>query len=128
MNHIKKLIYKKQPPRTFKQQSERGREKYFNSPSVFSKILLDRIQPNSPAPTIHRIFHCFLEMQKFTVAVFSNDQSSATSWLKRPLVDSSDREERSFTAGEICSQEKKTEVCAKPLTAHPFPNRPAPRH
>lgn len=101
-NHIKN-ISKKQPPRTLKQQSA-GR-KSVDSPSVFFKILLDRIQPNSLA-TIHRIFHCFLEMQKFTVAVFSNDQSSATSWFTRPLVDSFDCKECPFTAGKIRSQEK----------------------
>lgn len=67
-SHLKKKnpMCKKQPPRTFQQQS--GREGV-NSPVHFN-ILYDRIHSNSLATTIHRIFQCFLEMQKFTGAVF----------------------------------------------------------
>ena len=49
------------------QVAVRGREKCFNSPLTFFKILLDKIQFSSVAMTIHIIFHCFLETQKFTM-------------------------------------------------------------
>lgn len=78
----------------------------FQQPTSFFKMLLDKIQPNSLA-TIHRIFHCFLEMQKSTVAVFSNDHSSATSRLKRPLEDSSGCKECSVTAGKSAPKKRK---------------------
>lgn len=67
-------------------------------------------------------------MRKFTAAVFTNDQSSATSWLKRALRDSSDGKECSFTAGKIRSQEERPEVYAEPLTTRLSLDRPAPRH
>ena len=77
------------------------------SPSVFFKILLNRLQLISLATTIHRIFHCFLETQKFTAAVFSKDQSRVTSWLKRPLVGSLDWKGRSFTTGKSAPKKRK---------------------
>lgn len=56
--------------------------------------------------------HHFLETHTFPAAVFSNDGSSATSWLKRPLVESSVCEACSFTAGK--SAPKKRELKSGP--------------
>lgn len=46
-------------------------------------------------------------MQKFTAAVFSNDQSRVTSPLKRPLVGSLDWKGRSFTTGKSAPKKRK---------------------
>lgn len=51
-------------------------------------------------------FNVFLRCRKFTVAVFSNDQSSATSRFKRPLVDSSRSKNVPSLLKKVRSQDK----------------------
>lgn len=63
-SHFKNPIYKKQLPRTFKQQSG---GKMFQQPTLLQNIPKNAIQFTA---TIHRILQCFLETPRFTAAVF----------------------------------------------------------
>ena len=125
-DHIKKLVCKKQPPRTFKQQSEGGKDAS-TAHQFPSKYYLTEYNPIHRLRQFTEFFIVFLRRKSSLLQCFQMTNQcyflvkKATGrfiWLERMFLH----------CWKICSQEKKTGVCAAPLITHLSPGHRAPRH